>query len=97
MNIHLTRRRHLAQPPRIEALNAKRRIMRDPNTARPECARLELLMLMVCAFALVGLLASGILRAGPPEPCTAKLTRHGQTVALPGVWLGGQCVIELRP
>jgi hypothetical protein len=91
------RRRHLAQPPRIEALNRKRRIMRDPRAARPDCTRLELLMLVVCALGIAGLLVSGMLRAGTPEPCTAKLTRHGHTVALPGVWLGGQCVIEVRP
>jgi hypothetical protein len=95
MNLHLTRRRHLAQPPRIEALNSKRRIMRDPNTARPECTRLELLMLLVCALGVAGLLVSGVLRAGAPEPCTVKLTRHGHTVALPGVLLGGQCVVEV--
>lgn len=96
MNIHLARRRHLAPPPRIESLNRKRRIMRDPNGTRHDWTRIELLMLVVCGLGIAGLLVSGVLRAGTPEPCTVKLTRHGHTVALPGVLLGGQCVVEVR-
>lgn len=98
MAIPFRTRRKLRQPTRIVELNRRRRIMKPRRALDASDVEWKVIWMVAIAFGL--LLATGLIKARDPEPCSARVSINGRILEAPGVWIetsaGPQCRVRIK-